>query len=122
MKKLINLIILSTFTLSLSAKDLSEDEKHLLMNSAMGNLEKVKQLVKQKKVNVNVKDPMTGDTALHFAQANRHHHIVDYLKEVGAKIQKNARGETPEALAIRIKKEMTESMGSDHGKSGGAAW
>ena len=111
MKKLINLIIIFTFTLSLYARDLSGDEKSLMINSAMGNLSKVKQLVEQKNVNVNVKDPMTGDTALHFAHANRHNHIVNYLKRVGAKIQKNIRGETPQALARRIKKEMAKNKG-----------
>lgn len=125
MIKLINLIIISTFTLftlSLYARDLSEDEKNLMINSAMGNLSKVKQLVEQKNVNVNVKDPMTGDTALHFAHANRHNHIVNYLKKVGAKIQKNIRGETPQALANRLKKEIAENKGSKHNKGVDATW
>lgn len=62
----------------------SEKEEQLRESSCTGDLDKIKQLVESKHVNINSQNKMNGWTALHWACKRNHVAVVKYLLAQGA--------------------------------------
>ena len=73
-----------------------------LLNAAQnGNLEKVKEIVRSKKISLYAKNLQTGDTALHVAVKYNRTEIVKFLLQHCHPYIRNKKGETIEDLAAQ---------------------
>lgn len=84
LKMAIEDVELSSETQKVLSSYLDFNDYRLIHASVDGNLVEVQQLLKNDKIDINLKENDWGNTALHFAYQNGHHNVVQLLIEAGA--------------------------------------